>query len=76
MIGMVLIIEKMKESRLRWFDYIKRKVINVLVRNNELIQVEGTKKGRVRQKTTLIEVVKNDLSIKKITENMILDRTE
>ena len=73
---MVLIIEKMKESRLRWFGYIKRKVINVLVRNNELIQVEGTKKGRVRQKTTLIEVVKNDLLIKKITESMILDRTE
>ena len=73
---MVLIIEKMKESRLRWFGYIKRKVINVLVRNNELIQVERTKKGRVRQKTTLIEVVKNDLLIKKITESMILDRTE
>lgn len=73
---MVLIIEKMKESRLRWFGYIKRKVINVLVRNNELIQLEGTKKGRVRQKTTLIEVVKNDLLIKKITESMILDRTE
>ena len=73
---MVLIIEKMKESRLRWFGYIKRKVINVLVRNNELIQVEGTKKGRVRQKTTLIEVVKNDLLIKKITKSMILDRTE
>ena len=29
-----------------------------------------------RPKITLIEVVKNDLSIKKVIENMILDRIE
>ena len=31
---------------------------NELVRNSELIQVEGTKRGRGRQKITLVEVIK------------------
>jgi hypothetical protein len=34
------------------------------------------KKGRERLKITLIEIVKNDMSIEELTENMILDRIE
>jgi len=38
-----------------------------------LIQVEGTKKGR-NQKITLVEKIKKDISIKKVTESIISDR--
>lgn len=31
-------------SHLSWFDHVQRKVTNVHVRKNELIQVEGIKK--------------------------------
>jgi hypothetical protein len=34
------------------------------------------KKGRERLKITLIEIVKNDMSIEELTENMILDKIE
>ena len=50
---------------------------NAIVRNNELI-VEGTKKkkGRERPKITLLEVLKNDMSIKGVTLSMTLNRVE
>ena len=35
--------DKMKESCLRWFGRVQRRVINASVRNSEMIQVEGTK---------------------------------
>lgn len=36
--------EKMRQSRLRWFDHVQMRAINALVRKNELIQVEEMKK--------------------------------
>lgn len=45
----------MRERCLRWFGYIQKRIANSPVKNNELIQVEGTNKIRVRQKITLIE---------------------
>ena len=41
---------------------------NTLVRKSEFIQVKGTKKGRGRPKITLVEVIKNDMSIKEVTQ--------
>ena len=41
-----------------WFSHIQRIVINALVRKSELIQVEGTKKDRGKQRMTSLEVVK------------------
>ena len=57
------------KNHLRWFDHVKRRVSNELVRNSELIQVEGTKRGRGRQKITLVEVIKKDMSIREIIES-------
>jgi hypothetical protein len=51
------IYEKTRESRLRWFCHMYRRVINAAVRNGELIQVEETKKYSGRPKITLVEVV-------------------
>lgn len=57
--GAGLIHEKIRESRLRWFGHVQRRVINALVRKSELIQMEGTKEGR--PKIILIEVTKKGL---------------
>ena len=65
---MVSIDEKMRESRLRWFSHVQRRTINAIVRKSELIQVEGTRKGRGRPNITLIKVIKKDMSIKKTIE--------
>ena len=43
-----------------------------------MIQVEGMKKkkGRQRSKITLVEVIKNDMSIREVTESVTSDRIE
>ena len=41
-----------------------------------MIQVEGTKKGRKKQKLTLVEIVKKNMSSKEVIENTISDRIE
>ena len=56
--------EKMRESRMRWFNHIQRIVINALVRNNKLIQVEGTKNGRGKQRITSLKVLKKRKNLK------------
>ena len=70
---MTLIDKRMRESCLRWFGHVWRRVINALVRKSDYIQVERRKKGRGRPKITLVKVVKNDVSIKEVTLSVILD---
>lgn len=50
--------EKMRDSRMRWFNHIQRIATYTLVRKSNLIQVEGTKKGRGKQsqRITSLEV--------------------
>ena len=60
---------------MRRFDHVKRRVSNEPVRNSEL-KVEGTKRGRGRQKITLVKVIKKDMSIREVIESMTSDRIE
>jgi hypothetical protein len=47
------------------------------MRTSGLIQVGGTKnRDKGRPKITIIEVVKNDISIKEVTKHMTSDRIE
>lgn len=41
-----------------------------------MIHVEGTKKGREKQKLTLVEIVKKNMPSKEAIENTISDRIE
>ncbi len=41
-----------------------------------LIGVKRTKKGKVRQKLELIEIVKNDMWIEKVTKNMTSNKIQ
>ena len=41
-----------------------------------MIQVKGTQRARGRPKITLVELIKNEISIEKVRERMTLDRIE
>ena len=41
-----------------------------------MIQVKGTQRVRGRPKITLVELIKNEISIEKVRESMTLDRIE
>ena len=64
----------MRESYLRWFGHVQKRLTNSPVRKSELIQVEATKKGRGRPK--LVEVIKKDMAIKGVTKSMTINRVE
>ena len=46
------------------------------MRKSELIQVKGTQRARGRPKITLVELIKNEISIEKVRKSMTLDRIE
>ena len=58
-IGVTPIDEKTRENRLKQFAYVQVRAINTPVRKNELIQVNGKEKRKVKPKITLVKVVKN-----------------
>ena len=73
---MTPIVEKMRESYLRWFGHVQRIVIDAPMRKSGWILVERTKKVRGIPKITLVEIVKKDMLIKKVIESMTLYRIE
>ena len=66
--------EKMRESRLRWFANVKRRSVAAPVRRCERIDLPGGKRGRGRPKKSLDEVVREDLKVMGLTEDLAQDR--
>ena len=52
LVGIAPIEDKMRENHLQWFDHIKRKAMNALVRRMKKIDIEQSKK---------LKETKNDL---------------
>ena len=68
--------DKLRENRLRWFGHVKRRPINAPVRKSELINIAGNARGRGRPKLTWGEVVRQDMSVCGLTEDIAFDRSE
>ena len=66
--------DKMRESRLRWFDYVKRRSVDAPVRRCETINILDGNRGRGRPKKSLDEVIRGDLKVVGLTEDMAQDR--
>ena len=49
----------MRKSCSKWFGHVHRRMINISVRKNDLIQVKRIKRGRKRSKITLLKVIKS-----------------
>ncbi|KAG5591071.1 hypothetical protein H5410_041585 [Solanum commersonii] len=75
-VGVASVEDKLREARLRWFGHVKRRSADAPVRRCEVMVVEGTRRGRGRPKKYWEEVIRQDLAMLHITEDMTLDRKE
>ncbi|WMV26024.1 hypothetical protein MTR67_019409, partial [Solanum verrucosum] len=75
-VGVAPVVDKLREARLRWFGYVKRRCADAPVRRCEGLVVEGTRRGRGRPRKYWGEVIRQDLAQLHITEDMTLDRKE
>ena len=73
-VGVAPIVEKMVESRLRWFRHVRRRPIEHPVRRVDEMEDGQRAKGRGRPKKTIHEMVKRDLHVNDLFVDMIHDR--
>ena len=73
LVKVVPIEDKMREIRLRWFGHIKRSA-DVLVRRYEGINTPRGKRGRGRPNKSLDKVIREDLRVVGLTEDLAQDR--
>ena len=75
-IGVAPIEEKMRENRLRWFGHMRRRPTDAPVRRVERIKLGQVKRAQGRPKKTWMEVIRQDIEAKVLSENILLDRNE
>ena len=66
--------DKMRKTRLRWFDHVKRMSVDTPVRRCKRINIPEGKRGRGRPKKSLDKVIREDLKVVQLTKDMAQDR--
>ncbi|XP_070017052.1 uncharacterized protein [Nicotiana sylvestris] len=72
-VGVSSVEDKLRESRLRWFGHVKKRDIAASVRRCERLSMAGLRKGRGRPKKYWGHVVRQDISVLQLTEDMTHD---
>ncbi|VFQ78699.1 unnamed protein product [Cuscuta campestris] len=72
--GMAPVEDKLPEARLRWFGHVRRRDPDAPLRRCERITVIGGSRGRGRPRKNWKEVIRQDLGLLDLTEDMALDR--
>ena len=75
-IGVASIEEKMRENCLRWFGHMRRRHIDAPVRRVERINLGQVKRAQRRPKKTWMEVIRQDIEAKCLSEGILLDMNE
>ncbi|VFQ79507.1 unnamed protein product [Cuscuta campestris] len=73
-VGMAPMEDKLWEARLRWFGHVRRRDVDAHVRRCESITVIGGSRGRGRPRKNWKEMIRQDLGLLELTEDMALDR--
>ncbi|XP_033517730.1 uncharacterized protein LOC107832086 isoform X2 [Nicotiana tabacum] len=73
-VGVAPLEAKMRELRLRWFGHVQRKSTDAPVSRCERLAVAGLRRGRGRPKKYWAEVIRQDMALLQLTEDMIQDR--
>ena len=66
--------DKMRETRLRWFDHVKRTSVDTPVRRCRRINIPEGKRCRGQPKKSLDEVIREDLKVVGLAKDLAQDR--
>ena len=75
-IGVASIEEKMKENCLRWLGHVRRRPADTPVRRVEHINLGQVKRVQGRPKKTWMELIRQDIEAKGLSEGILHDRSE
>jgi len=73
-IGVASIEDKTRKTKLRWFGHIRRRPMDAPVRRGETIMYLDYMRGRGRPRKSRREVIRHDLKILGLVEDMAQDR--
>ena len=68
--------EKMKENRLRWFCHVRYRPTDAPIRRVKHTKLGQVKRAQGRPKKTWMEVIRQDIEAKGLSEGILLDRNE
>ena len=74
LVKVVSIEDKLREIRLKWFGHVKRSSADAPMRRCEKINIPRGKRVKGRPKKSLNEVIREDLKVVGLTENLAQDR--
>jgi hypothetical protein len=69
------IVEKMVETRLRWFAHVERRPVDFVVIRVDHMEGSQITRDRGRPRKTIGETITKYLEINELNRNMVLDRT-
>jgi len=66
--------DKIRETRLQWFGHVNRRSVDASMRSCEMINIFEGKRERGRPKRSVDEVIREDLKVVGLTEDLAQDR--
>ena len=66
----------MRENNLRWFGHVRRRPTDAPVRRVERIKLGQVKRAQERPKKTWMEIIRQDIEAKGLSEGILLGRNE
>ena len=67
-LGIILIENKIRKNRLRWYENVLRRHPDVIVRKCIITNVSGIRRDKEKSKKILIKFINKDLSILNLTK--------
>jgi hypothetical protein len=72
--GVAPIVKKMVENRLRWFEHVEKRLVDVVVQRVYQMEEGEIRRGRERPRK-IIRTVRKDLDVNELDPYMVYDRT-
>jgi len=74
-VGVIPLVEKLVENRLRLFGYVERRLVDGVVRRVDQMEENQVKRCRGRLRKIIREIIRKNLEVNELNPNMVYDKT-